>query len=137
MNALLQPAVTIEAFENATVDGEAFDHEAHVYTAWLYLQEWPLNEATQRFCGASRRLTIKLGAKTKYHETVTCFFMQLINQRRMAATQSTWLEFRRENTDLISGAGGTLSRYYSTDLLASDLARQHYLLPDKLDCADA
>ena len=137
MNAVLQPAVTIEAFENATLDGDAFDHEAHIYTAWLYLQEWPLNEATQRICSAIRRLTIKLGAETKYHETVTCFFMQLINQRRIAATQSTWQAFRSENFDLISGAGDTLNRYYSKDLLASDLARQHYLLPDKLDCADA
>jgi len=133
MNVALLPAVSIETFENATLDHEAFDHEAHVYTAWLYLQKWPLNEATQRFCGAIRRLTIKLGAEMKYHETITCFFMQLINERRMASLESPWLEFREGNADLIGGAGGTLGRYYSKELLASELARQHYLLPDKLD----
>lgn len=137
MNASCRPAVTIEAFEDASIDGEAFDHVAHVYAAWLYLQRWPLNEATQRFCDAIRRLTVKLGAEMKYHETITCFFMQLINERRLAATEASWLEFRRQNNDLVSDAAETLGRYYSNELLASELARQHYLLPDKLNPAVA
>ena len=55
MNAQLQPAVSIEALENATIDPEIFNHEAHVYTAWLFLDRWPLHVATRRFCDAIRR----------------------------------------------------------------------------------
>ena len=136
MSAALYPLVSIETLENATVDAEAFDHESHVYAAWLYLEEWPLREATRRFCDAIRRLTVKLGAETKYHETITCFFMQLINERRLLSADSSWLQFRANNIDLVSNAGKTLNRYYSQDLLNSDLARQHYLLPDKLILTD-
>jgi len=136
MNAQLRPAVTIEAFEGATIDEAAFDHEAHVYTALLYLQRWPLNAATHRFCEAIRRLTVKLGAEMKYHETITCFFMQIINERRLAAPEASWLQFRQSNDDLIRGAGEILGRYYSNELLASEVARQHYLLPDKLVCSN-
>ena len=136
MSAAPYPLVSIETLENATVDAEAFDHESHVYAAWLYLEEWPLREATQKFCDAIRRLTIKLGAETKYHETITCFFMQLINERRLSCAESNWLQFRARNADLVGDAGKTLHRYYSQELLNSDLARQHYLLPDKLFLTD-
>jgi N-formylglutamate deformylase len=136
VNALAHPAVSIDAFENATLDAEAFDHESHVHVAWLYLEQWPLIEATDRFCKAIHRLTIKLGAETKYHETITCFFMQLINERRQADAQAGWLPFRSKNIDLISDAGKTLARYYSKELLGSDLARQQYLLPDRVVAAD-
>ena len=132
MSAVATPAVSIEALESANIDPESFNHESHVYAAWLYLEQWRLNEATQRFCAAIRQLTLKLGVETKYHETITCFFMQLINQRRSAMQQPSWAVFRRENADLIENAGITLHRYYSKKLLASELARQHFLLPDKL-----
>ena len=132
MNAVATPAVSIEALESANIDAESFNHESHVYAAWLYLEQSHLNEATQRFCTAIRNLTLKLGAQTKYHETITCFFMQLINQRRNAMHEPSWFVFRRENVDLIESAGTTLNRYYSKELLASELARQHFLLPDKL-----
>ncbi|MGI9201895.1 MAG: hypothetical protein ACR2QL_12600 [Woeseiaceae bacterium] len=136
MNALARPAVSIDALENATLNAETFDHESHVYVAWLYLEQSPLREATDRFCKAIRRLTITLGAETKYHETITCFFMQLINERRQASKATCWLQFRSMNIDLISDAGKTLARYYSKELLGSELARQQYLLPDRLVLTD-
>jgi hypothetical protein len=137
MNASTAPPVSIEALEDASVDPETFNHESHVYVAWLYLEQWPLSEATQRFCAAIRNLTRKLGAETKYHETITCFFMQLINQRRATMQQTSWAAFRDKNTDLVAHAGTTLNRHYSKDLLASEIARQQYLLPDKLHISDS
>ena len=133
MNAVLKPEVTIESLEASDVDATTFNHEAHVYTAWLYLERWPLQEAIANFSGAIKRLTAKLGAETKYHETITWFFLLLINQRRIGAGATSWDEFRQDNTDLIDGPGETLARYYSKDLLASEQARQHFLLPDQLD----
>jgi hypothetical protein len=35
-------AFTIDAFERGEIDPEAFDHEAHVYMAWLYLERFAL-----------------------------------------------------------------------------------------------
>jgi len=137
MNALAAPPVSIEALEGASVDPETFNHESHVYAAWLYLEQWQLSEATQRFCAAIRNLTKQLGAETKYHETITCFFMQLINQRRETMQQTSWAAFRAKNADLVEHAGTTLNRYYSKELLASEAARQQYLLPDKLHNSDS
>ncbi len=132
MNAVLQPDVSIDALEAGTIDAAAFDHESHVYAAWLYLERWPLHEAIGRFCAALRRLTVKLGAEAKYHETMSWFFLLLINQRRTTTKATSWIAFRQENADLIRDFRATLSRYYSQEVLASDQARQHFLLPDKL-----
>ena len=136
MNALAHPPVSIDTLENAAIDPDVFDHSAHVYAAWLYLEQWPLREATDRFCGALKRLTVKLGAETKYHETITCFFMQLINQRRVATAGANWQQFVTANSELVNDAGKTLARYYRKDLLGSELARQQYLLPDRLVLTD-
>ena len=132
MNAVATPELSIATFEAATIDADAFNHESHVFVAWLYLERWPLQEAIKRYCDGLRHLTKKLGADTKYHETITWFFMIQINQRRATSQQPTWFTFRRDNLDLINDAGKTLDRYYSKKLLMSDLARQTFLLPDKI-----
>ena len=132
MSAVLKPAVSIDAFEAGDLDADAFDHESHVYVAWLYLERWPLHEAIGRFRNALRRLVVKMGAESKYHETITWFFMLLINQRRNQCNATSWIEFQRQNRDLVNNAGTPLGRYYSRDLLASDEARQQFLLPDRI-----
>jgi hypothetical protein len=131
MNAAARPELTLDAFESGTVDPDAFDHEAHVYMAWLYLERYPLLEAVSKFDGALQRLTQKLGIPGKYHATITWFFMLLIAERRDADPGSDWFRFRRNNDDLIRD-GKILRRYYDSKTLASDRARQSFVLPDKL-----
>ena len=135
MNAVLQPDLTIQAFEAGTFDVEAFDHEAHVYIGWLYLESYSLLESISRFTASLKRLTADLGNPGKYHETNTWFFLVLIDERRTHAQSRGWLAFRQENPDLCSDAGATLQRYYSQELLASPAARSTFLLPDKLGIA--
>jgi hypothetical protein len=133
MNAAAIPVVSIESLEDGTLDVDAFDHEAHIYVAWLYLQRYPLHEAAARFTGALQRLTRKLGIPGKYHETISWFFMLLIEERRCGQTSDAWHSFHRDNADVFArGKGDILNRYYSKELLGSDRARQSFMLPDKL-----
>ena len=133
MNAIAIPQVTIEALEDGTLDAEQFDHEAHVYLAWLYLQRYPLHEATARFIAALKRLTTQLGIPGKYHETISWFFMLLIEERRHAQKIDDWHAFYRDQSDLFAGGNDNiLNRYYSRELLGSERARHSFMLPDKL-----
>ena len=132
MNAAAVPDFSIEAFEAGTIDVDAFDHEAHVYVAWLYLERYPLLQAIARFTDAIRRLTVQLGVPGKYHETITWFFMFLIAERRQDNQAGDWFAFRRQNADLFGrGENNVLGRYYSSELLATDRARQFFVLPDQ------
>jgi hypothetical protein len=131
VNAVALPDFTIDAFERGEIDPEAFDHEAHVYMAWLYLERFPLPEALAKFDSALRRLTERLGVAGKYHATITWFFLLLIGERRSAEPGADWPRFRRRNADLVEDRG-LLERYYSRQTLASDRARQAFALPDRL-----
>lgn len=127
MNARL----SVESLESGTIDVDAFDHEAHVYVAWCYFAEFPPELAADRFCGAFRRLTEKIGAPDKYHETITRFFLQLIAERRGNDPAEGWPAFRRSNEDLCSAAAVLLHRHYSQELLSSDRARGSFVMPDR------
>ena len=119
-------------FERGDIDPALFDHAAHVYIGWLYLQERELSEASAQFTIALRRLTRQLGVPGKYHETISCFFMIVIAERCSGAAAGDWAKFEAENTDLVNDAGTLLKQYYSSSRLASPLAREQFLLPDLL-----
>jgi len=122
---------SVDAFERGEIDPDAFDHEAHVYMAWRYLERFPLPVALERFEAALRQLTSQLGVPGKYHATITWFFLLLIAERRDAGRGGDWWRFRRHNADLVEDRG-ILERYYHHQTLASNRARQAFVLPDRL-----
>ncbi len=130
MSTAANPEFTIERFEAGDIDHDRFNHEAHVYVAWLYVGQYELSEAITRFDAGLKRLVIKLGVAGKYHATLTWFFLFLIADRVKA--DEPWPVFKRRNPDLINGSKETLSRYYSKEYLFSDRARERFVLPDKI-----
>ena len=132
MTKPLRPALGIDDLEQSRIDGGSFDHEAHVYLAWLYLDRYPVTEAIERYTAALKRLTAKLGVPGKYHDTITWFFMLIIAQRRIACADVDWTVFKEKNADLLSRENNVLNRYYSKETLATDAARQSFVLPDRL-----
>ena len=127
-----QPALSIDDLEQNRIEGGSFDHEAHVYLAWLYLDRYPLTEAIDRFTSALKRLTTKLGVPGKYHETISWFYMLIIAQRRAGNAGNDWPNFKEKNPDLLSRDANVLNRYYSKETLATDAARRAFVLPDRL-----
>ena len=132
MNAAATPDLTIERLEAGDIEPGSFNHEAHVYMGWLYVGEYPLPQAIERFTGALRRLVRKLGVESKYHDTMTWFYLLLIAERRAIMDDDDWLSFRRENADLFNSSPNILARYYSDELLWSDAARSQFVLPDRV-----
>ena len=92
---------TVDDFEAGVIDPSLFDHEAHVYVAWLYLKAFERDEAMGRFDAALRRLTRKIGATEKYNAMITWLFLKLIAER--ARENETWPAFRARNVDLFDG----------------------------------
>jgi hypothetical protein len=128
-------ALSIAAFEAGNISAHEFSHEAHIFIGWSYLQETDLQQAIRRFTAAIRRLTRKLGAEGKYHETVTWFFMMVIAERCRSQSSRDWTTFKTGNPDLFADAKELLSRYYTKTCLDSELARKQFVLPDRLSQA--
>ena len=130
MTSTSSEPIRIADFERGDVDAEQFDHEAHIFVAWSYLQKYQLQESIARFCKALRKLTKKLGVESKYHETISWFFMILIAERNAASED--WQAFRRRNADLFATQPAIISAYYSSARLGSLLARTQFVIPDRL-----
>ena len=126
------PAIdaVVKGFEDASLKPDGFNHEAHLQVAWHYLQHGKLLDALTRFTAALRRLTIKLGVASKYHETITWFYMIQIAERLSCKSGADWPAFKADNPDLFEWNPSLVQKYYSDSLLSSDTARRTFVFPD-------
>lgn len=118
-------------FETARLPASRFNHETHVRMAWIYVREHDLPTAITLFCRDLRNYANTLGVPDKYHETITHFFMMVVDKRLSRQPEADWGAFMEANTDLIGSASTLLSKHYSSDVLKTDTARERFLQPDK------
>ena len=119
------------AINTGNLPPDDFDHEAHVRLAWYYLVTWPYEEALQRFNSDFYRFIVNAGAKSKYHKTITDALLQLISSHlEDERCRSSWDYFKTDARPLFTDAYGLLTRFYSPDLLQSEMARKEFTDPD-------
>ncbi len=125
------------AFEAGTLDAKIFDHKMHVRVGWIYACRFPRAQAVERFANQLKAWTTALGIPGKYHETITWFFMLLIDERQTLQQAATFDAFIELNADLIGKQPSILELYYTPETLRSVHARTHYMLPDRLEVRPA
>jgi hypothetical protein len=102
------------------------------------LREAPLAAALARFTAGLKRFAASLGKPGLYHATITWAYLFLIHERmRLGAAgacgaAATWEEFAAANPDLLTWQPSVLRAYYREETLRSDLARESFVLPDRL-----
>lgn len=122
----------VAAVEAGSINPAKFGHQAHVRLAWTYLRRHPLPGAMTRLRAALQGLARRLGHPDRYHETVTLAFLFLIQERMARQGGGTdWAAFAAANADLLADGRAVLDRYYRPETLASPLAREVFLLPDR------
>ena len=120
----------LRRFEEVRLPAGSFDHEAHVRTAFLCLKKYGFIDGLGRYRTGLKQFAIRAGVPDKYHETVTCALLVLIQERIMqAADDQDWPTFVAENPDLLIWKGGPLVDDYDEEILSSDAARRTFLLP--------
>lgn len=117
-------------FENQTLPPEMFNHIAHIRLAWLYVRVLDVDTATEKTCAGLKAYAESLGAKDKFHLTISHALVRIIALRMNESHASDWPEFIAQNRDLVEDAIGVLCRYFSYDRLMSDKARVELVLPD-------
>jgi hypothetical protein len=124
---------TIAAFEQSLAPGGAFHHEDHVRVAFAYLGQYPFLEALKKFTAALKRFAEAQGKPQLYHQTITWAYLVLIHERMArAGRRQEWEAFAAENSDLLVWRGGIVQRRYREETLASELAREVFVLPDRV-----
>lgn len=125
-------AALVDAFENATIPSSEFTHLAHIAVALSYLNEMLADEALERMRENIRAFAARHGVSDLYHETLTTFWMRLLDHVANNHYQDMPL-WRRIN--LIVGRWGTarpVEVHYSRELIKSKTARQQWVPPDRL-----
>lgn len=120
----------LDRFVDTTLPADQFHHQQHVNVAWLFVRTYGMPAALQEFTTAIKRFADAKGATGLYHETITWAFLLLIAERQARRPAATWEEFAAANGDLLVWKPSILERYYSKELLTSDLARRTFLMPD-------
>ena len=119
-----------DSFVDTSLSADQFHHQQHVQVAWLFVQKFGMPAALGEFTAAIRRFADAKGATGLYHETITWAFLLLIAERQARSEARTWEEFESAHPDLLIWRPSILERYYSKQLLASELARRTFLMPD-------
>jgi len=121
----------IAQFERGSIPATAFHHADHVRTAFAYLRQCPVLEALQRFSSGLKQFAKAQGKDNLYHETITWAYLFLINERiSRASNMLTWEQFASANPDLLTWKDSVLKRYYTDEILRSDLAKRVFVFPD-------
>lgn len=123
----------LAGFEAASLPDGAFRHQEHVRVAWLFVTRFGLPEAIPRFVEALQRLAFAKGAPQLYHATITWAYLLLIGERVARGRGRDWPEFAAANPDLLTWNPSLLDRYYTRDVLWSDLARRTFVMPNRLE----
>lgn len=112
-------------FGQATQKYGRFSHEAHVYVAWLMLQDAPALLALAEFRRGLRQIAQASGKADKYHETLTVAWFLLVLERRRAG--ETWDEFIAGHPDLLNA--GLVQEFYAFDVMHDERARREFIAP--------
>ena len=107
-----------------------FGHADHVGVAFQALEEEEFFDALALFARGIRGAAGRAGVPEKFNATITLAYMSLIAERRAAGAYSDAADFVARNPDL--AAKGLLGRWYSADVLGSEIARKVAVMPDRV-----
>ncbi len=127
----MQPedAEFLSRFEAADLSPAEYGHREHLRTAWLYLRERGAGEALAAVRDGIRKLSTAHGAPGRYHETLTCLWIALVDKARRASPDGGFEDLLRDHPALLDRE--TPLRFYSPERLWSDEARAGWVEPDR------
>ncbi|TQV72156.1 hypothetical protein FLL45_18215 [Aliikangiella marina] len=130
---MLSDSQFLTQFENHSLPSAYFDHQGHLRIAWLYLNRFSCKVAIRKVCEGIKSYAVSLGAKDKFHHTLTEFTVRMIAHRLTTQSYDDFADFVNKNRDLVVDLRSQILRYYSPSLLNSDLAKKGYCKPDLIE----
>jgi hypothetical protein len=117
-----------DSFEQCDIDAGAFAHADHVGVAYEMLTRYDFLEASMRYARCINTIATAAGAADKFNVTITLAFLSLIAERMHTTEYTSYEEFLDKNPDVLEKTA--LNQWYTSDRLASELARSVFLMPE-------
>jgi hypothetical protein len=125
-------AALVTAFEDATIPATEFTHVAHIAVALSYLNRLPPDKALERMRVKIRDFAAHHGVTGLYHETLTMFWMKLLDH--VGANYDVDLPLHQRINSIVArwGTRAPVDAHYTREVIASKAARESWIPPDRL-----
>lgn len=121
-----------QQFAGGMLEPRLFSHEAHLRLAWVHLHHYGIDKAIENIKTQLQHFVKVLGAKDKYHETVTIASIRAVYHFMQKSRANNFKDFIAENARLKYQFKELLSFHYSTNIFTSEKAKKEYLEPELL-----
>ena len=119
----------VRMFEACELADDNFHHRDHIRLAWIYLERYGELEARGQIARAIRKFASHYGKSDKYHETITVAWLRLIaSATARVPVDASFEDLTAAAPELLDKR--TIEKFYSTAVLASEVARTYWLEPD-------
>lgn len=125
-------AALVDAFETATIAASEFSHVAHIAVALSYLAQMSPEAALERMRQKIQAFAAHHGADRLYHETLTTFWMRLLDHLMQVYNVDLPLWQRINIIVERWGNRQPMDAHYSPEAIQSARARQGWVPPDRL-----
>jgi hypothetical protein len=122
-----QILTVVDRFERCLLAKDEFHHRDHLAVAVVYLYASDFDSAMERMRASLQRFAAHHGVGGLYHETITHFWLQQVEQR---LDRSLCLSESVEKVQTELCAKGLVSLYYSREVLDSREAKEQWVEPE-------
>ncbi|HWN09402.1 MAG TPA: hypothetical protein VNO50_09095 [Pyrinomonadaceae bacterium] len=120
----------VQRFESCATSKEDFKHRSHLTVAvWYLLHSTPDDALKKMRSGLFRFLEHHGVGREKYHETLTVFWIKLVQHAINEADQSSFVHTTNDVLERLANPR-IVFEYYSEACLKSDNARSYWVEPD-------
>jgi hypothetical protein len=141
------PATEIEideflaAFESGTLPKERWTHAAHLLAGACYVHCLGQESAINHMRTCVRRYNEAVGGKNTatsgYHETITVFWIKVLDALLFQAQPITRAEFAALAVERFASQRDLFRRFYDFDVIASTEARAVWIPPTRKEMEDS
>ena len=120
----------IDSLKNCSLNPKLFNHEAHLRLAWLLIDKYGIEKAIVYMEELLLNFVIHVGARDKYHKTLTIAAMHIVNNYMVNEGRSDFKEFIIKHDELNTNFKAILNSYYSFDVFKAKHAANEFIQPD-------
>ena len=119
----------VRAFETCEIHPAEFKHYQHLAVSLWFVKEFPYDDAVARMRAGIQKLAAAYG-KTGYHETITLFWLAMVQTFVAAASPESSLHVLANELAEKFADKNFILNYYSDALLGSAEAKTSWVEPD-------
>lgn len=120
----------LRAFEDTSLAKERWTHGAHIAGGTVYLRRYGTSALSQVRTAIQRFNASKGGPPTAYHETITVFWLAVLDQAMQGHAFASDFDAAIFTARQFGEARSLHTDYYTYDVMTSDAARTRWVAPD-------